>query len=127
MTAPKWIESVVVEFGRAAGLKNFALNERGAAAVAFENGMKLRFEYAFDSMAIAVTVPSRLDPAVARRLLSYTHPAARHAFKLRTGWIQKSSVAAFVARLPGREVTLPSLNAVFAALWRIAQDFGGAP
>jgi type III secretion system chaperone SycN len=126
MTAPKWIESVVEDFGRAAGLRNLALNDRGAAAVAFENGAKLRFEYAFDSLAVAVTVPSRLDPQSARRLLALANPAARHAFRLKAGWMQKSSSAVFAARLPGREVTLPSLNAVFATLWRVAQEFGGA-
>lgn len=125
MTAPGWIESVVSEFGRAAGLANLALNERGAAAVVFENGERLRFEYAFDSLTIAMTVPSQLDAAIARRLLSYTHPAACRAFRLRAGWLKKSSAAVFAARLPGREVTLPALNSLFAELWRIAQDFGG--
>jgi type III secretion system chaperone SycN len=126
MTAPGWIESVVEEFGRAAGLRNLALNDRGAAAVVFENGARLCLEYAFDSLSVAMTVPSRLDPAVARRLLSFTHPAARHAFRLRAGWLQKSSAAVFATRLPGREVTLPTLNSVFAELWRTAREFGGA-
>ena len=126
MTAPKWIEAVVADFGRAAGLANLALNERGAASVAFENGTKLRFEYAFDSLAVVVTVPARMSPPVARHILSYTHPAARHPFRLRAGWLHGQSAAVFAARLADREVTLPSLNAVFAELWRIAQDFGGA-
>ena len=125
MTAPKWIESVVADFGHAAGLSSLALNERGAAAIAFEKGVKLRFEYAYDSLTVAVTVPAHLDAMVARRILSYAHPAARRAFRLRAGWMQRSSSAVFAARLADREVTLPSLNAVFAELWRVAQDFGG--
>ena len=32
MTAPNWIEAVVRDFGRGAGLADFALNARGAAA-----------------------------------------------------------------------------------------------
>jgi type III secretion system chaperone SycN len=125
MTAPKWIESVVLDFGRAAGLSNLAINERGAAAVVFENGVKLRLEYAYDSLVVAVTVPAHLNSSVARRLLAYANPAMRRTFRLRAGWLQKSSSAVFAARLADREVTLPSLNAVFAELWRIAQDFGG--
>ena len=125
MTAPKWIESVVSEFGRAAGLRNLALNERGAAAVSFEDGSVLRLEYAFDSLAVVVTVPSRLDPSTARRLLTCAHPAAHHQFKLRAGWLQKTSSAVFATRLADREVTLPSLNAAFAELWRVAHEFGG--
>ena len=39
MTAPNWIEAVVRDFGRGAGLADFALNARGAAAVRFENGL----------------------------------------------------------------------------------------
>ena len=126
MTAPTWISAVVREFGRAAGLGDLALNERGTAVLSFENGAALRLEYAFDSLVVALTLPARLDPAAAARLLAYAHPEARYGFKLRTGYLAKTGHAVFAARLADREVTLPSLNSVFAALWRIAQEFGGA-
>ena len=58
MTAPTWIESVVREFGKAAGLAGLALNTRGAAAITFENGAALRLEYAFDSLVVALTLPA---------------------------------------------------------------------
>jgi len=125
MSAPRWVESVVSEFGHAAGLDRLALNERGAAVVAFENGSRLRLEYAYESLVVAITVPVRMDVSSARRILSYTHPSARHPFRLRSGWLKKSSAAVFAARLADREVTLPSLNSVFAELWRISHDFGG--
>ena len=38
MRAPNWIEGVVRDFGRGAGIDDFALNDRGAAAFRFENG-----------------------------------------------------------------------------------------
>ena len=126
MTAPAWIEAVVRDFGKAAGLSGLALNDRGVAAIAFENGAALRLEYAFDSMAVALTTPVRLDPAVAARLLAYAHPEARYGFKLRTGYLEKTGRAVFAARLADREVTLPALNSVFSVLWRIGQEFGGA-
>lgn len=126
MTAPAWIESVIREFGRAAGLPNLVLNDRGAAAITFENGATLRLEYAFDSLVVALTLPVRLDPAMAARLLAYAHPDARFGFKLRAGYLAKSGRAVFAARLADREVTLPALNSVFSVLWRIGQEFGGA-
>ena len=126
MTAPTWIEAVVRQFGQAAGLSGLALNERGAAAISFENGAALRLEYAFDSLVVALTLPVRLDPATAARLLAYAHPEARYGFKLRAGFLAKSGRAVFAARLADREVTLPALNSVFSVLWRIGQEFGGA-
>ena len=126
MTAPTWIETVVREFGKAAGLSGLALNDRGAAAISFENGVALRLEYAFDSLVAALTLPARLDPATAARLLAYAHPEARYGFKLRAGYLSKGGRAVFAARLADREVTLPALNSVFSVLWRIGQEFGGA-
>ncbi|MBR4189445.1 MAG: CesT family type III secretion system chaperone [Kiritimatiellae bacterium] len=127
MSAPAWIDAIVRDFGRAAGLDDFALNERGAAALSFETGLELRLEHAYDSLVVAVTVPSPATPDAARRILHSAHPAARHGFKLRAGYLPKTSRAVFAARLADREVTLPALNTAFNALWRIALDFGGAP
>ena len=118
MTAPAWIEAVVRDFGKAAGLSGLSFNDRGVAAIAFENGTTLRLEYAFDSMAVALTTPVRL--------LAYAHPEAHYGFKLRTGYLEKTGRAVFAARLADREVTLPALNSVFSVLWRIGQEFGGA-
>ena len=46
MSAPSWMEALVREFGKGAGLPDLAFNDRGAAALSFENGASLRFEYA---------------------------------------------------------------------------------
>lgn len=126
MTAPNWIESVVRDFGRGAGIGDFALNSSGAAAFRFENGYSLRFEYRGDGLFVMVTVPSANDPASVRRLLAYAHPDARYGVRARACYLPKSGCAAFVARIVSTEVTLPALNAAFGALWRIAKEFGGA-
>ena len=126
MTAPAWIDSAVGEFGQSAGLGSLSLGDRGVTALSFQNGFVLRFEYVFDSLYIAMTVPARIDAPVAARILSYAHPEARFGFHLRTGYIAKTSRAVFAVRLVDREVTLPSINAVFGLLWRIALEFGGA-
>ena len=75
MTAPSWIESVVVEFGRAAGLEGLRLGTRGAAALRFENGVALRIEYTGAELVVSMTAPA----GDVRRLLSLSHPRARFA------------------------------------------------
>ena len=126
--APVWLDDIVREFGRSAGLSDFALNDRGAAAVAFETGAQLRFEYAFESLVVALSIPYPVgDPAAARRLLAAAHPGARPGFKLRAGLIEKTGRALLAARFPERETTLPAVNAAFSALWRIAEDLAGGP
>ena len=126
MTAPSWIESAVGEFGRAAGLGTLSLGDRGVAALSFQNGLVLRFEYAFDALHVAMTVPARLDASGAGRLLGYAHPSARFGIRIRTGYLAKSGRAVFAVRFADRDVTLPSINAAFALLWRVALEFGGA-
>ena len=88
--------------------------------------MALRFEYAADSLYVAMTVPARLDASAAKRLLDYAHPEARLGFRIRTGYIAKTGRAIFAVRLADRDVTLPAINAVFGLPWRIALEFGGA-
>ena len=125
MTAPGWIAALVRDFGRAAGLSDFALNARGVAAVSFENGLSLRFEFAEEALTVAVTVPVLLDPAQARTLLAYAHPDARFGMRVRTGYLVGRGRAVFAIRLDEREATLPVANHAFDTLWHIAQEFGG--
>ena len=126
--APVWLDDIVREFGRSAGLSDFSLNDRGAAAVTFETGAQLRFEYAFESLVVALSFPYPCgDPAAARRLLAAAHPGARPGFKLRAGLLERSGRAILAARFPEREATLPAVNAAFSALWRIAEDLAGGP
>ena len=125
MTAPNWIAAAVRDFGRGAGLENFALDERGVAAVRFENGASLRFEYALGDLVMAMTVPAANTAETARRILAYSHPDARYGAKVRSGYLARSGCAVFAVRHASEDVTLPVLNAVFGALWRVATEFGG--
>ena len=125
MTAPAWIASLVSDFGKGAGLQNFALGDRDTAALSFENGYSLRFEYAAGGLMVAMAVPSRLDAAHARALLAYSHPEARLGFRVRAGYLQRRGAAFFSIRLEERDVTLPAINQAFAIQWRIAQEYGG--
>lgn len=127
MSAPVWMESLVREFGKGAGLPDLALNDRGTAALAFENGAFLRFEYAEGTLAVSMTVPSRIDAAHAAAILSQAHPDARRgAFRIRAGYLANRGRAIFAVRLAEREATLPLLDQVFAALWAAAREYGGA-
>lgn len=121
MTAPVWLNAVIGDFGRAAGIGALALNERGAAALRFENGTSLRLEYTGAELVMAVTVPS----ADLKRLLSFSHPKARYGFRVRTGIVPKTREAVLAVRLAERDVTLPRVNAVFGLLWRLAGETGG--
>ena len=126
--APVWLDDIVREFGRSAGLSDFSLNDRGAAAATFETGAQLRFEYAFESLVVALSFPYPVsDPAAARRLLAVAHPRARPPFKLRAGLLERSGRALLAARFPERETTLPAVNAAFSALWRLSEDLAGGP
>lgn len=126
MSAPVWMESLVKEFGKGAGLPDFAFSDLGVAALSFENGASLRFEYAEGELAVSMTVPSPIDSARAGALLSHAHPDARRgAFRIRTGYLASRGRALFAVRLAEREATLPLLNQVFAALWAAAREYGG--
>lgn len=122
MTAPVWMNAVIGDFGRAAGLDGLALNDRGAAALKFENGASLRLEYVGEELVVAMTVPS----ADVKRLLSLSHPRARYGFRVRTGIIPKTREAVMAVRFAERDVTLPHVNAAFELLWRLAGEIGGA-
>ena len=61
MTPPNWMRETIAEFGRSAGIDNFAFNERGTAALGFSSGAMLVFEYAYSSLNVMMTVPVVLD------------------------------------------------------------------
>lgn len=125
--APNWIDAVVRDFGRGAGMDSFALNERGVAALRFEDGRTLRFEYVNDELAVSMSVPVRNDPATARRILATAHPsAARDGLRVRAGYLEKTGCAVFAVRFAARDVTRPALERAFGVLWRIASEYGGA-
>ena len=121
MTAPVWVNAVIGDFGRAAGLKALALNGRGATALRFETGVSMRLEYIGGELVMATTVPS----ADLKRLLAQSHPRASREFKIRTGVLHRTGEPVMAIRIAERDITLSHLNAVFDVLWRLASEVGG--
>ncbi len=123
---PAHVISTLREFGRAAGIGDFSLNARDCAAVRFDSGAMLRFEYFGNALTIAMMTPSASDPATMRRLLEYSAPSPRGGVRpLRTGYMAKAGCAVFAYRIAEESVTLPAVNGAFAELWQIANEFGG--
>ena len=119
-SAPSWLNAILRQFGEAIGLKDFALNDRGAAVLRFETGVALRFEYAFESLVVALQVPTPPEPAALRRFLSFAQPERRPGFKLRVAYLANQECVILAARLAEREVTLPVLNTIFGELWQLS-------
>ena len=120
-SAPSWLNAILRQFGEAIGLKDFALNDRGAAVLRFETGVALRFEYAFESLVVALQVPTPPEPATLRRFLSFAQPERRPGFKLRVAYLANQECVMLAARLAEREVTLPVLNTIFGELWQLSK------
>ena len=121
-SAPSWLNAILRQFGEGIGLKDFSLNDRGAAVLCFETGMALRFEYAFESLVIALQVPAPPEPATLRRFLVLAQPERRPGFKLRVAYLNRQECVMLAARLAEREVTIPVLNTVFGELWQLAKS-----
>ena len=120
---PAWLNDIVREFGSGMGLKDFALNADGAAALRFENGVALRFEYAMNFLSLSMSVESPQDAASVKLLLTASDPLRRGAFAVRTGIAGNPPRAVFTVRLEPSEVTLGNLDAAMAELWRATENF----
>ena len=122
MMPPAWMNAVIHDFGRSAGVESLVLNERGTAVLRFENGSALRLEYTDGELVVAMTVPS----ADVKRLLSLSHPKARYAFRIKAGIMPNTHEGVMAVRFAERDVTLPRVSAAVDLLWRLARDIGGA-
>ena len=120
---PAWLNDIVREFASGMGLKDFSLNADGAAALRFENGTGLRFEYAMDFFSLSMSVESPQDVAAVKLLLSASDPLRRGAFAVRTGTAGNPPRAVFTVRLEPAAVTLGNLDAAMAELWRATENF----
>ena len=120
---PAWLNDIVREFASGMGLKDFALNADGAAALRFENGVVLRFEYAMDFFSLSMSVESPQDVAAVKLLLSASDPLRRGEFAVRTGTAGNPPRAVFTVRLEPAAVTLGNLDAAMAELWRATENF----
>lgn len=123
--APQWLNDVLTDFGRSAGIEGFALGERGTAALRGDNGTALVFEYAYPRLTVMMTAQTEKTPETARRVLALAEPGRRGRFPVRAGLLPRSERAFFAAVLDHEDVTLPTLNALFAELRRLAERIAG--
>lgn len=117
MMVADWVASAIDEFGRGRGLKTLALNEFGAASLRFENGWRLRFEYAEDTLNVMITMEAEQDEEMMKRTLMAASPEVERPYPLRAAYLADSREALFAIRLPEREVTLVALETAFQELW----------
>lgn len=123
--APDWIASTLDEFGRGRGLKTLTLNECGAAALRFENGWRLRFEYAEDALNVMITVETERDEEKMKRILMVASPEVERPYPLRAGYLADSGEAVCAVCLPEREVNLVALETAFQELWETMVGLNG--
>ena len=127
MTVPSWIAETLRAFGRQLGLSAFALNDRGAAGVRFENGRALYLEYGEGGLMVSVGLAADASADTMRKLLTRAHPAAQTAgLKMRAVWLEKAGEARFVAWIGERDLTATGLVQAFRTLWQAADAFGRA-
>jgi len=127
MTPPDWVNEAVRAFGRQMGLKGFALNDRGAAGLRFENGVLLGLEYVEDALMMSAGLVTDASAATMKRFLAGAHPSARTGgVRLRAVRLAKTGESRYVARLADRELTPTVLEATFRALWQAVDYLKGA-
>ncbi len=114
---PEWLNDAVRAFGRQMGLTTFALNERGVAALRFENGTTLRFEYANESLTVAASLALPGGEAAISRLFTAVHPDAGAPMHLRAVYLAKSGEGVYAVRLAEREVNVTAIEGAFRVVW----------
>ena len=124
MMPPHWMNDVIAEFGRSAGIDGFSFGANATAALGFESGASLVFEYAYSSLIVMMTVPIALDSSVAEKALKFVMPERRGEFRIKAGFLSEKGRVFFAVRLPHDEVTLPVINSAFSYLRRLADQFG---
>lgn len=124
MTPPAWMNEVIAEFGRSAGIEKFSFNALGTASLGFPSGASLVFEYAYSSLVVMMTVPVATDSPTAAKALSFALPERRGEFRVKAGFLEKAGKVFFAVRLPHEEVSLPVVNSAFSYLRRMADQFG---
>jgi len=121
-----WIINEIKAFGRQLELTTFALDERGMAAVQFENGVKLRLEYRQPNLWVQVLVAMPADAETMIRLLSEAHPrrGVTEAGVVRAAYLERSGEALLTVRLPQDEIESTRIDAAFRELFERAVRLG---
>ncbi len=126
--APRWLDEIITDFGRGAGLQNLSLGERGALALTGEHGTSLHLEYVYPNLLVRMTADVVKTPETAKKVLLFAEPVRQGRYPVRTGFMPRADKAFFAVKLSQDDVTLPTLTEVFRELRRLAERFaqGGA-
>lgn len=124
MAPPHWMNEVLAEFGRSAGIDGFSFGANATAALGFESGASLVFEYAYSSLVVMMSVPVPADSQIAAKALQFVMPERRGDFRVKAGVLLEKGRVFFAVRLPHDEVSLPVINSAFSHLRRLADQFG---
>jgi len=121
-----WIASEILAFGRSLELTALALDERGMAAVRFENGVKLRLEYRQPALWVQVLVALPADGETMVRLLGESHPlrGVTEAGVVRSAYLERSGEALLTIALPQDRIEAPAIDAAFRDLFERAVRLG---
>lgn len=120
---PSWLNEVVRQFAEGFGLKQFALNANGAAALHIENSTVLRLEYANDFLTLTLSAEPPTTPDALKTLLATADPLRRGTFPIRVGLLEHPERALFAVRLELPEVTLGNLEGALSELWRATEHY----
>ena len=123
---PIWIDETVAAFGRQMGLSHFALNDRGAAGVVFENGMSFRLERTDDAMIASVQMAAPGSDEAIRKVLIEAHPEmqTKGGGIVRAACLLRTGETVLALRIEEREISVVSLEQAFNRLWERALELG---
>ncbi len=123
--APRWLDEIIADFGRGAGIQSLSLGARGVAALAGDCGTAFILEYVHPNLLVRMTAEVVKTPETAKKVLQFAEPLRRGRFAVRTGFMPHADTAFFAVALPHDAVTLPVLMDVFHELRRLAERFAG--
>ena len=125
---PVWIDETVEAFGRQMGLGHFALNERGAAGVIFENGVSFRLERTDDALIASVRMAAPASDEAVRKVRTESHPEmqAKDGGIVRAACLLCTGETVLALRIGEREISVVALEQAFDRLWERALELGRA-
>ncbi len=123
--APRWLDEIIGEFGRGAGIQSLSLGERGVAALSGDDGMDFILEYVYPNLILRMTAEVEPSAETAKKVLLFAEPMRQGRFPLRCGFMPRADKAFFAISLSHDLITLPILSEAFRDLRRTAERFTG--
>lgn len=131
MTAA-WVKDEIASFGLLLELSSFALDDRGLAAVRFENGVTLRLELSDTDLWVQTLFALPADDGAVGRLLAEAQPERNRVRQgaespcVRAAYLDRSGEALLAAKLPRDRIEAAAIDTVFRDLFERAVRLGRA-